>query len=194
MSGFNLLHYPTLDRLDRQRRRWRSGWIGAACGAMLAGSWVQWQSLQTEALQSTLTDLQARLGERQRQATGRQQQASQNQILRQQLDQLSVLQAQQQAWHRLHSGLLQEARSAGLVLQRLQVEAGRIDIQGQAPSAQAMTRAAQQLAQRWDQPLHLLSLEAVPAQGEASSAVSFVWQGRWPALADGSAPTSKVQP
>lgn len=194
MSDFNLLHFPTLDRQDRQRRRWRSGWIGAACGAALAGVWVQWQSLQTEALQRSLRDLQARLGERQQQAAGRQQQAAQNQIVRQQLAQLSVLQAQQHAWHRLHSGLLQEARSVGLVLQRLHVEAGRIDIQGQAPSAQAMTRAAQQLAQRWDQPLHLLSLETLPAQGAAPSAVSFVWQASWPGLVDGAAPLNKAQP
>jgi hypothetical protein len=91
----------------------------------------------------------------------------------------------------LQSSVLEEAQSLGLSLQRLHVEAGRIDIQGQAPTAQAMTRAVQRLSERWGQPLHLVSLEASSA---AASVVTFVWQGTWPGVADGVVSLNKAKP
>lgn len=152
MSGFNLLHFPTLDRQASLRRRWRSGWMGAALGAVLAGIGVQWQSWQTDQLHQALQDLQSQLAERKRQTEWRQLQTQQNQIQIQQLAQLGQLQSQQQAWTLLQSSVLEQAKSLGLVLQRLQVESGRIEIQGHAPTAQAMARAVQQLSERWGSP------------------------------------------
>lgn len=193
MSGFNLLHFPTLDRQQSRRRQWRAVWIGVGLGAVLAGSWVQWQLWQTDQLHQSLHELQGQLSERKRQIESRQQQAQKNQVLHQQLTQLARLQSQQQAWTLLQSSVLEEAQSLGLSLQRLHVEAGRIDIQGQAPTAQAMTRAAQRLSERWGQPLHLVSLEASSAD-TAASAVTFVWQGTWPGVADGVVSLNKAKP
>ena len=194
MAGFNLLKFPTLDRRQRGQRRWRLGWMGAGVGAVLAGGWVQWQSWQTDQLHQTLHGLQIRWAERQRQTQSHRQQAQHHQIQREQLDQLARLQTQHQAWTLLHGSLLEEARSQGFILQRLQVEAGRIEIQGQAPNTHAMTSALQRLSARWGQPLHLSSLEAWAAGDTASTGVSFTWQGTWPALANGLVLPSKAKP
>ncbi len=194
MPDFNLLHFPTLDRQQTLRRQWRSGLVGAFLGIALAGSAVAWWSWQTEVLQKTRQGLQAQLMERRRQSELRQQERLQDQSVQQQLTQLSQLQLRQQAWLLLQSSVMEEAQSQGLRFQRLQVEAGRLEIQGEAPSAQVMSRAAQRLSERWGQPLHLLSLEALPASDVASTGMSFVWQGTWPDLADGAVHTHKARP
>ncbi len=82
----------------------------------------------------------------------------------------------------------------GLHLQRLQVEADRIEVQGQAPSAQVMTRALQALSQHWGHGLHLLSQEAAWASVTPSSELSFVWQGTWPGLSHGQVSENKAKP
>jgi hypothetical protein len=194
MPDFNLLHYPTLDRQQSLRRQWRSGLVGAFLGIALAGSAVAWWSWQTEQLQQTRQSVQAQWVERKRQTDLRQQQRQQDQSVQQQLAQLSLLQSRQQAWLLLQSSVMEEAQSQGLRLQRLQVEAGRVEIQGQAPSAQVMSDAAQRLSDRWGQPLHLLSLEALPASEAASKGVSFVWQGTWPGLTEAVVQTHKARP
>jgi hypothetical protein len=138
--------------------------------------------------------LQTQLAERKRQTDLRQQQRLQDQSVQQQLTQLSLLQSRQQAWLLLQSSVMAEAQSQGLRLQRLQVEAGRVEIHGQAPSAQAMSTAVQRLSEHWGQPLHLLSLEALSASDVASTGVSFVWQGTWPGLTDVAVSSSKPRP
>lgn len=194
MAGFNLLRYPTLDRQAHLRRQWRAGLSGVVLGGALAGLAVQWAAWQTEHLLQTRQALQAELSERQRQVALRQQQAGQNQAMGQQLTQLTQLQKQQQAWTLLQSAVIEEAQSQGLRLQRLQVESGRLEIQAQAPHVQAMSRAAQRLSERWAQPLHLSSLEVLPAAQALSPQVSFVWQGTWPGLTDGVVSPHKARP
>jgi TolA-binding protein len=194
MTGFNLLRFPTLERQQREKRRWRSGWMGAGVGAVLAGGWMQWQSWQTDHLHQTLQGLQIQLAERQRQTQSQRQQAQQNQMQREQWAQLDRLQTQQQAWTLLQGSVLEEAQIQGLVLQRLQVDAGRIDIQGHAPTVQAMTRALQRLSERWGQPLHLSSLETFASGDFASTGVSFSWQGTWPALGDKATQQGQAKP
>ncbi|MGV0961508.1 MAG: hypothetical protein ACOYB1_16915 [Limnohabitans sp.] len=194
MPGFNLLHYPMLDRQARARRQWRVGWTGVLVGGVLAACAVQWASRQTEQLLQTRQGLQAELNARKRQVEVRQQQALQNQSIGQQLTQLMQLQNQLQAWALLQSAVLQEAQGQGLRLQRLQVESGRFEIHGHAPTVQAMSRAAQRLSERFGLPLHLSSLEAVASDHAVSTAVSFVWQGTWPGLTHGAAAPNKAAP
>lgn len=194
MPDFNLLHYPTLDRQESLWRQWRSGLAGLFVGVAVTGSALAWWSWQTEQLQQMRQGVQAQVVERKRQTDLREQQRLQDQSVQQQLAQLSQLQSRQQAWLLLQSSVMAEAQSQGLRLQRLQVEAGRVEIHGQAPSAQVMSGAAQRLSERWGQPVHLLSLEALPASDVASTGVSFVWQGTWPGLTDGAIPISKARP
>jgi hypothetical protein len=194
MPGFNLLHYPTLERQKSVRRLWRVGMLGVVFGGVLAACAVQWAIRQTEHLLQTRQGLQAQLNERKRLVEWHQQLVLQNQSTRQQLTQLAQLQNQQQAWALLHRALLEEAQGQGLHLQRLQVESGRFEIHGQAPTVQAMSRVAQRLSERWQQPLQLSSLEARPEGQAASPVVTFVWQGTWPGLTDGLAAPNKAKP
>ncbi|WP_108412853.1 hypothetical protein [Limnohabitans sp. Jir72] len=193
MADFNLLHFPTLDRQETWRRQWHSGWMGVAFGFVLAGCWVQWQIIETDKLQQALHELQTRLNERQRQAQLHQQAAKRNQALQQQWTQLTQLQSRQHVWTLFQSSLLEDAQRLGLSLQRLQVEAGRIDIQGQAPTAQAMSHALQHLSERWGQPLRLVSMEMMSVGDAALSPVSFAWQANWPGLGDTVVPLTQAK-
>jgi hypothetical protein len=194
MPGFNLLQYPTLDRQESVRRQWRVGLVGVVLGGALAACAVQWLAWQTEHLLLRRQGLQTELSERKRQVELHQQQAVQNQTIRQQLTQLTQLQHQQQAWTLLQSAVMEEAQSQGLRLQRLQVESGRLEIHGQAPTVQAMSHAAQRLSARWGQPLHLSSLEAAHVDHAAPSGVSFVWQGTWAGLTNDVVLLNKAKP
>ncbi len=194
MSGFNLLHYPTLDQHLRLRRRWLALGLGAAWGVLLAGGWLQWQIGQTEQLRQTLQGHESRWKEHTRQAEAGQLLRQQNQAQNAQTAWLTRVQTQQSAWTVLQSSLLEEAPRHGLHLQRLQVEADRIEVHGQAPSAQAMNRALQALSKRWGHGLYLLSQEAALAADTPAPGVSFVWQGTWPGLSDGPVSDSKVKP
>ena len=190
-TSLNLLNYPTLERQQRLRRQGRAGGLGAAAGAVMAGVALYGMSWQTEGVDAQKKALQAQLDERQRKGQARQQRQAQNQELQQVLTQLGQMQTHQQAWTHVLSGLQEVLPQQGLRLQRLQVEAGRIDAQGLAPDAASITRAAQPLSERWGVPLVLQSLEtdASNAQG-----VSFAWQASWPALADGALPLNRSKP
>lgn len=190
-TSLNLLNYPTLERQQRLRRQGRAGGLGAAAGAVMAGVALYGMSWQTDGVDAQKKALQAQLDERQRKGQARQQRQAQNQELQQVLTQLGQMQTHQQAWTHVLSGLQEVLPQQGLRLQRLQVEAGRIDAQGLAPDAASITRAAQPLSERWGVPLILQSLEtdASNAQG-----VSFAWQASWPALVDGALPLNRSKP
>jgi hypothetical protein len=194
MTGFNLLHYPTLDLQTRLRRRWLALGLGAAWGVLLAGGCLQWQVWQTHQLRQTLQGLQTRVSEHTRQTEAVQLQRQKNQAHMAQTTGLTRLQTQQSAWTLLQSSLLEEASVHGLHLQRLQVEEDRIEVHGQAPSAQVMTRALQALSQRWGHGLHLLSQEAVWTSVTPSPELSFVWQGTWPGLSHRQVSENKAKP
>lgn len=184
MPYFNLLRFPTLERQQKWRQHWQTGGLGALLGALLAGGGLVLQSFETDQLAVQTHALKSQLAEHQRRAHVRQQQQAQNQLIHQQLTHLSQLQTQQQAWVRLHSGLWDVLPHDGIRLQRLQVEAGQLDLQGQAANAQAVSRAAQKLSEHWDIPLKLQSLEAHGGALDASM-LSLAWQAQWPALQDG---------
>lgn len=192
MAHFNLLRFPTLERQQKWRQQWQTAGLGALLGALLAAGGLAVQSFQMDPLVSQTQALRSQLDERQRWAQTRQQQQAQNQLIRQQLTQLEKLQSQQQAWVLLHAGLQEVLPHQGIRLQRLQAEAGRLDLQGQAANAQAVGSGAQKLAERWGIPLNLQSLEA-DGTVQGSSTLSLAWQAPWPALQDGVA-SAKARP
>lgn len=193
MADFNLLHYPTLDRQQRWRRQWRMAGVGAGMGAALAGSVLTVWAWQLDSLRDQTRELQGQLAEHKRLAQERQQRLAKNQEIQKVSAQLEQLQAHQQAWSLLHSGLVEVASGDGLRLQRLQIEAGRIDLQGHAPQANAIGHVAQRLSERWGVPLNMQSLEAHTA-GEGVQGVNFSWQASWAALADGVVPVTLGKP
>jgi hypothetical protein len=190
-SGLNLLRYPTLERQQRRRRQGRAGLLGAGAGALMAGAALCAMSWQTDTWMAETQTLQARLDERQRKVIAGQQQQAENQKLQLVLAQLSPLQTHQPAWQQFQRGLQEALPQHGLRLQRLQVEAGRIEMYGQAQDTQAIGRAAQSLSERWAVPLSLQSLEA---DASKAPSVSWAWQAHWPALADASKPTQGGKP
>lgn len=193
MADFNLLHYPTLDRQQRLRRQWRMAGMGAVLGAVLAGSVLTVWTWQIDSLREQTRGLQSQLEAHKRLAKEHQQRLSENQEVQKVSAQLVQLQAHQQAWSLLQSGLMEVPPGDGLRLQRLQVEAGRIDLQGHAPQAQTIAHVAQRLSERWGVSLNLQSLEDHTA-GEGAQRVSFSWQTPWAALADVAVPVTVSKP
>lgn len=193
MADFNLLHYPTLERQQRLRRQWQMAGMGAGLGAALAGSVLTVWAWQMDSLRDQTRGLESQLETHKRLAKERQQRLAKNQEVQNVSAQLAQLQAHQQAWSLLQSGLVEVLPGDGLRLQRLQVEAGRIDLQGHAPQAQTIAHVAQHLSERWGVTLSLQSLEAHFA-GEGSQGLSFAWQASWAALADGAVPVTVGKP
>jgi hypothetical protein len=188
MGDFNLMRYPTLVHQERLRQRmwgFMSGWTGSCVLAWVA---LQCLSMNTDALRHDLHHLQQQAVERQQQTQAAQGLAVQRQSQARQHAFLAQVQAQQQASLRLHTALQDEATRSGLSLQRLQIESDRLEVQAQAPHAQAVTGAGQRLSERLGQPLTLASLSEAPQDAGASAgrlqAVAFSWQGAWPRLAD----------
>jgi Tfp pilus assembly protein PilN len=193
MVGLNLLRFPTLERQQQSRRRWLFIGAGLVLGGVLAAGGLSVLAGQTEQLKLQTQKVQNQLAESKRAAQTRQQQQMHLQLVGQQLRQLTHLKSQQEAWVEMQSSLLDVIPGQGVRLQRLQVEAGRIDLQGHAAHVPAMSLVAQMLAERWGTPLHLQSVETGGA-ATGASAFSFAWQGQWSALDLGSGPSRKGQP
>jgi Tfp pilus assembly protein PilN len=193
MVGLNLLRFPTLERQQQSRRRWLFIGAGLVLGGVLAAGGLSVLAGQTEQLKLQTQKVQNQLTESKRAAQTRQQQQMHLQLVGQQLRQLTHLKSQQEAWVEMQSSLLDVIPGQGVRLQRLQVEAGRIDLQGHAAHVPAMSLVAQMLAERWGTPLHLQSVETGGA-ATGASAFSFAWQGQWSALDLGSGPSRKGQP
>jgi Tfp pilus assembly protein PilN len=193
MVDLNLLRFPTLERQQQSRRRWLFIGAGLVLGGVLAAGGLSVLARQTEQLKLQTQRVQNQLAESKRAAQTRQQQQMHLQLVGQQLRQLTHLKSQQEAWVEMQSSLLDVIPGQGVRLQRLQVEAGRIDLQGHAAHVPAMSLVAQMLAERWGTPLHLQSVETGGA-ATGASAFSFAWQGQWSALDLGSGPSRKGQP
>lgn len=194
--NFNLLRYPNLARQQRRRQQlWGlgSGFIGSL---VLAWVGMEWLAISTGTLRHDLQQLQAQATQRQQQVQAAQSLARERQTAQRQQAHLLQVGQQQQTLVAWHAALQEEVPRHGLVLQRLHIEADRLELQAQAPGAQAMTAAGQRLSQRLGQPLAVTSLSEVagaPALVPSQiPAVAFSWQGSWPRLvqtpAKGSAP------
>lgn len=194
MNAFNLLQYPAL---ASQRRRFQSRWTslsGLLVGSLVAlwlGALVQEKRLQqvqeAALLQSRLKQVQSRLSaDKERQA--------QQKTWQQQAAHVQALSAQQRSWEAWHQALLQEAGPESVQLLRLQLDAHRLELHGQARDVQRMAKARARLstplaAPSQDGTWTLVSLVNTPgAQGAASPApLEFVWQTAWPQVGAGPA-------
>jgi len=191
MTDLNLLQFPTLQRQQARQRQWRWGLWSGCCGAALTAVITAAVAWQTDTWQRQAQAIEQRLAQRKTAMKNQQQREQHNQQLQQELTQLSRLQSHQQAWVSLQNDLQEVLAQQGVQVQRLQIDNGRIDLQGWAPDAAAMGRASHTLSLRWGQTLNLQSLEAEAA---GRSGLAFAWGAQWPALTDGLQSQSKAKP
>jgi hypothetical protein len=176
MRALNALHYPSQ---ARQQKRFHQGWTACAgwcVGVGMAWGWQHWQELQTVQLQQTHKRLQSDWDARKAQAQDaawRQNQGRQQQAKAVHLQQIAE---HQQAWVALHDRLLHEAASHGLQLARLQVEAGKIELQGSLKRWAEMAEVRQGVSAHLPQALTMSRMTTGLAQDGV-----FVWQAAWPA-------------
>lgn len=190
-AGFNLLNYPIQARQRRLRWRWGSalvcGLIGLATGAgVLHGIRLDMRALALEQSQ-----LQTQLVQRQAQARAHKARQEAQVLAQRQQIFLTQVQQHQQAWLRLQQAVLQEAGRKGWALERLQVDGGRLELQGRVRDAQSLAAAQTRLSEKLQTPLTLTSLVASPADmsdhsstdhGPTDLGLVFVWHGDWPSL------------
>ena len=188
-TTFNLLRYPV--QAHQARLRWRvgSGLAGLLLGGAAAGAVLQWLQHDMQALAAEQAALQAQ-GTRWRDQAVSDKARQQTQArLQGQQALLAQVRQQQQAWQRLHQAVLAEAGQGAWVLERLQVDGDRLELQGRSRDVQALVRAQVRLSAQLPSPLALVSLEAPAAdlseageRGAQQPGHVFVWQGTWPAM------------
>lgn len=199
MNAFNLLQYPAL---ASQRRRFHSRWTslsGLLVGSLVAlwlGALVQEKRQQrvqeTAYLTSRLKQMENRL------VADKARLAEQNTWL-DQAKHVQALSAQQRSLEALHQALLQEAGPESVQLLRLQLDAQRLELHGQAKDAQRMAQARARLSLPLAAPSEngtwaLVSWVHAPGtQGAASPApLEFVWQTPWPQVGSGPAAATPI--
>lgn len=186
-TAFNLLRYPMQARQRRLRWRWGSAVLGLLAGASLGGAALQWLQADLRILGAERDRLQAH--NLQAQARWQQDQARREALtrLQRQQTQLSAVQQHQQAWLRLQQALQQDTAPEAWLLERLQVDGDRLELQGRVRDVRSLAAVQQRLSQALHSPLVLVSLQSHPAGGPDRPAGGmghvFVWQGVWPAVA-----------
>lgn len=186
-TALNLLRYPMQARQRRLRWRWGSAVAGLMFGAGMGVAALQWLGADMRDLGAERDHL--RVQSQQGQARLQQDLARREAmaLLQRQQSQLTRVQQHQQAWLRLQQALQHDTAPGGWLLERLQVEGERLELQGRIRDVHSLASAQQRLSQALDSPLALVSLQSQPAQGPDRPAGAtvhvFVWQGAWPAVA-----------
>lgn len=176
MRALNALHYPNLDRRQKRLHQVWTACAGGCVGAALAWGWQNGLESQTLQLQQAHSRLQAEWDARQQRAQDTARRQNQERMQQSQAVHLQHIAEHQQAWVALHEGLLQEAGSHGLQLTRLQVETGKIELQGSLTRLAAMAEVRQSVSAHLPQALAMTRMTIGPAQDGG-----FVWQAAWPA-------------
>jgi len=191
-TAFNLLRYPMQARQRRMRWRWGSAAVGLLVGVCMGGVALQWLGEDIAALSAERDRLQAQNLQDQ---TRLQQDKARGEALvlaQRQHSQLSRVQQHQQAWLRLHQAILQGTAHDGWLLERLQVDGERLELQGRIRDVRSLAAAQQRLSDALQGPLVLVSLLSSPPDGPdrrvGEMGHVFVWQGAWPAVAPQFAP------
>lgn len=183
-AAFNLLRYPQQARQRRLRWRLLSSLAGVGVGLLLGGMAIYGLRLDQEALVAEHEKLQARSVQRHAQAGSDKLRQEALTTAQARQGRLAQVQQQQQLWLRLYQALVQEAGHGGWVLERLQVDGERLELQGRTREAHTLAAAQARLSETLQSPLALVSLvvsNADPSERQAGEHV-FVWQGPWPAL------------
>lgn len=173
--SLNLLRYPRRLPVLDAALWWpaASAWL---VGALLGGAWGGWQHMQHEALIASHARLQTQLqalAAQQAEATARQTRARLHRAL---LDRAQAWQTRRERVLQLHAVLTEQARDAGLRVERWHSDGHKLVLQGWLPRAQEVPRVVASLSAAWPQGWTLQSLgERVgPAAG-----VDMVIEAPW---------------
>lgn len=151
MTSFNLLHYPALASQRRKvHRRWTS-LAGLLVGAGVAVGLVQMAQKSTEHLQNERVALQKQwvAQDTHWQSIKKQQDAQKTWQL--QSVHLKKLHDQHLTWLALHQSLQQVASPDSVQLVRLQLETGKLELQGHAANLANVELARMRLTQKLSQ-------------------------------------------
>ena len=176
MRALNALRYPSQ---VRQQKLFHHGWTACAgwcVGVAMAWGWQHWQEDQTAQLQQTHQRLQSEWDARKSQAQDAAWHQNQGRMQQAQSLHLQQIAEHQLAWVALHDRLLHEAASHGLQLARLQVEIGKIELQGSLKRLADMADVRQSVSAHLPQALTMTRMNVGLAQEGG-----FVWQAAWPA-------------
>lgn len=173
----NLLRYPRrLPAFDAAL--WRPGLMALLTGALAGGCWAGWQHLRHDewlALQARLRAQTQTLAGQQAQAADQQAKARLQQAF---LDRAQAWQSQRERVMRLHAALTEQARDAGLRVERWHADGHKLVLQAHLPRADRVPRVMAHLSAAWPQGWALQSL-ADPNGTGGEGGVDVVFEAPW---------------
>ncbi|MCO4089536.1 MAG: hypothetical protein HEQ17_11560 [Limnohabitans sp.] len=204
--SWNLLNYPSLHLQRRRRHRVLTTLLGLAVGGLLAEGTRHWLDKGLQGLHAQKAQLQQEWLEHSERVKHRRQHKVAIEKNRQQAQHLRQIAQQHQAWTALNEAFNSEMQGSNWRLLRLQLEPGRLELQGWSRDFESLGAARQKLMD------HLQSHvpEPKPAQemphdgvrqtrvsnrsGAAAGPVEgagleFVWVTAWPVFQPAAAPT-----
>ena len=192
MMVFNLLQYPALASQRRRiHRRWTS-WAGLAAGSLVAVWLVSQLQEKKQLVDQERALLEFRMQQVQNQLAADKARQVRQQTWQQQDAHIQLLNAQQRRWEALHLALLRETGPDTVQLQRLQLDAQTLELQGQAKDVQRMAQVRERLSSPMAAPAQavswtLVSVVNVPAMEDATAPppLEFVWRTDWPQVGAG---------
>lgn len=196
--SWNLLNYPALRQQRRRKHRVLTALAGTWVGLGMAWATVQGVESALKQWLSQHAQLQAQWKERNQQLKHAQQQGVAIEKKRQQVQHLSGINEQHQAWAALNEALRSEAIGISWRLSSLQIESGKLEMSGWSRDFDSLSATRQKLTTHLQRhvsepettsprPGDLVRQTSVAARGahaaesaEEVMGVEFVWVSPWP--------------
>lgn len=163
--SWNLLNYPALHQKRRRRHRIITSLLGLAVGVLMVEASLFWTERSLQGLRLQQAHLQVQWREARQQLELEQQQAAARESSRHQAQHLRQVSAQHQAWMALNQAMLSEAQEGSWRLVRLQLEPGKLELNGWSRDFDALNASRQRLTDQlhaaWPESL----VPANPAKG-----------------------------
>jgi hypothetical protein len=204
-ASWNLLNFPSLHQQRRRRHRVITTLVGLALGALLAEGTRYGLDGSLQRLREQQQRLQQEWHEHSENLKHRRQQNVALEKRHQQAQHLAQIAQQHQAWAALNQALRGEMQEASWRLLRLQLESGRLELQGWSRDFESLSAARQTLMGHLqshiphaqpasEMPSDLVRQTRVSTRGGGAAGASegmdleFVWVTAWPALQAASIP------
>jgi len=176
-KSLNLLRYPRrMPTLDAAL--WRPGLVALLVGVLAGGLWGGWQHQRQE----EWTVLRARLRAQTQALAGQQTQAVDQQAkarLQQAfVDRAQAWQSQRERLMHLHATLTEQAKDAGLRVERWQSDGRKLVLQAWLPRAERVPLVMARLSAAWPQGWTLQSLGDRAASG-GDAGIDVVFEAPW---------------
>ena len=197
---WNLLNYPALRQRRRRRHQVITSLAGWVIGSLMAWATVHGLEGSLKRWRMQHAQFQAQWIERSQQLRQEQQRVMALERNRQEAQYLSLITRQHQAWTALNEVLRSEAAGTSWRLSRLQLESGKLELNGWSRDFDSLGDTRQKLMGNLQghlpqpdvagyPPLELVRQTSVTTRGghdnervEEAIGVEFVWVSSWPAL------------